>query len=162
MKKTIKLTENELISVIKKIIVENIENEDLFKQVLKQVEDGETVTDALKNLGIERNSTFYRNLSPEQYRELKMAKTSHSYGGFPGVRGRRSISDKDLRSSSDLKDLEKSLKTKSPWDKYDWEEEDKRYDKYDDLNEACWKGYTQKGMKTMFGKRYPNCVKKNK
>ena len=22
-----------------------------------------------------------------------------------------------------------------------------------------WKGYTQKGMKTMFGKRYPNCVK---
>ncbi len=29
-----------------------------------------------------------------------------------------------------------------------------------DLNEKCWKGYTQKGMKTMFGKRYPNCVKK--
>jgi hypothetical protein len=31
-----------------------------------------------------------------------------------------------------------------------------------DLNEKCWKGYTQKGMKTMFGKRYPNCVKKIK
>jgi len=30
------------------------------------------------------------------------------------------------------------------------------------LNERCWKGYTQKGMKTMFGKRYPNCVKKTK
>jgi hypothetical protein len=30
------------------------------------------------------------------------------------------------------------------------------------LNEKCWKGYTQKGMKTMFGKRYPNCVKKIK
>jgi hypothetical protein len=28
------------------------------------------------------------------------------------------------------------------------------------LTERCWKGYTQKGMKTMFGKRYPNCVKK--
>ncbi len=28
------------------------------------------------------------------------------------------------------------------------------------LNEKCWDGYTQKGMKTMFGKRYPNCVKK--
>jgi hypothetical protein len=27
------------------------------------------------------------------------------------------------------------------------------------LTEKCWKGYTQKGMKTMFGKRYPNCVK---
>ena len=28
------------------------------------------------------------------------------------------------------------------------------------INEKCWDGYTQKGMKTMFGKRYPNCVKK--
>jgi hypothetical protein len=30
------------------------------------------------------------------------------------------------------------------------------------MDEKCWKGYTQKGMKTMFGKRYPNCVKKKK
>jgi len=28
------------------------------------------------------------------------------------------------------------------------------------LYEKCWKGYEKKGMKTMFGKRYPNCVKK--
>jgi len=28
--------------------------------------------------------------------------------------------------------------------------------------EACWDGYEKKGMKTMFGKRYPNCVKKTK
>jgi len=28
------------------------------------------------------------------------------------------------------------------------------------LNEKCWKGYTQKGTKMMFGKKYPNCVKK--
>ena len=31
-----------------------------------------------------------------------------------------------------------------------------------ELTEKCWKGYTQKGMKTMFGKRYPNCVKNTK
>ena len=31
-----------------------------------------------------------------------------------------------------------------------------------ELTEKCWPGYTQKGMKTMFGKRYPNCVKKSK
>jgi len=28
------------------------------------------------------------------------------------------------------------------------------------IDEKCWKGYEKKGMKTMFGKRYPNCVKK--
>ena len=31
-----------------------------------------------------------------------------------------------------------------------------------ELDEKCWPGYEQKGMKTMFGKRYPNCVKKTK
>ena len=28
------------------------------------------------------------------------------------------------------------------------------------LGEKCWKGYQKKGMKTMFGKRVPNCVGK--
>ena len=28
-----------------------------------------------------------------------------------------------------------------------------------EVKEACWKVYKKKGMKTMFGKRYPNCVK---
>jgi tRNA(Ile2) C34 agmatinyltransferase TiaS len=31
-----------------------------------------------------------------------------------------------------------------------------------ELTKKCWPGYTQKGMKTMFGKKYPNCVKKTK
>ena len=30
----------------------------------------------------------------------------------------------------------------------------------DVVTEKCWPGYEKKGMKTMFGKRYPNCVKK--
>ena len=30
------------------------------------------------------------------------------------------------------------------------------------VEEDCWDGYEKKGMKTMFGKRYPNCVKKRK
>ena len=30
---------------------------------------------------------------------------------------------------------------------------------WDQLTEKCWPGYEKKGMKTMFGKRYPNCVK---
>ena len=30
------------------------------------------------------------------------------------------------------------------------------------LCEKCWKGYVKRGYKTLFGKRYPNCVKKSK
>ena len=29
-----------------------------------------------------------------------------------------------------------------------------------DEGTRCWKGYEKKGMKTMFGKRVPNCVKR--
>jgi len=29
----------------------------------------------------------------------------------------------------------------------------------DTIDEACWKGYHKEGMKKMFGKTYPNCVK---
>jgi hypothetical protein len=39
------------------------------------------------------------------------------------------------------------------------EELDEQEQNESELTERCWKGYTQKGMKTMFGKRYPNCVK---
>jgi predicted transcriptional regulator len=39
------------------------------------------------------------------------------------------------------------------------EELDEQEKKESEITERCWKGYTQKGMKTMFGKRYPNCVK---
>jgi hypothetical protein len=54
------------------------------------------------------------------------------------------------------------------------QKENERFDKMADIKardnyteevvqsilEKCWKGYEKKGMKTMFGKRYPNCVKK--
>ena len=40
--------------------------------------------------------------------------------------------------------------------------EDGKSDWRQELDEKCWPGYEKKGMKTMFGKRYPNCVKKSK
>ena len=32
-------------------------------------------------------------------------------------------------------------------------------DSKEQLTEKCWAGYKKDGMKTMFGKKYPNCVK---
>ena len=40
--------------------------------------------------------------------------------------------------------------------------DEKKSDWRQELDEKCWPGYEKKGMKTMFGKRYPNCVKKSK
>jgi len=40
--------------------------------------------------------------------------------------------------------------------------EETEYDSisFQQFQEKCWKGYEKKGMKKMFGKKYPNCVKK--
>ena len=53
--------------------------------------------------------------------------------------------------------VSKILEANEPEEKEE-DEDDELYENTE-LTERCWKGYTQKGMKTMFGKRYPNCVK---
>ena len=73
------------------------------------------------------------------------------------------VSDEDWETTAPK--IEKYLdnKYKESTEMY-WNDEcnKRRSFKKTELTEKCWKGYTQKGMKTMFGKRYPNCVKKTK
>ena len=60
----------------------------------------------------------------------------------------------DLLTNASLKHLEKTLNVPGrAWQRPTTE---------DQIVEACWKGYHKEGMKTMFGKRYPNCVKNKK
>ena len=73
-----------------------------------------------------------------KYNKVKISITDHEKGG---------VSEKCHRFVKSIDKLNESHK----------EEQNES-----ELTEKCWKGYTQKGMKTMFGKRYPNCVKKTK
>ena len=60
----------------------------------------------------------------------------------------------DLLTNASLKHLEKTLNVPGrAWQRPTTE---------DQIAEACWKGYHKDGMKTMFGKQYPNCVKNKK
>jgi hypothetical protein len=43
-------------------------------------------------------------------------------------------------------------------DKIDYVSDDEEMDKWDNIEKACWKGYTQRGMKDKNGKQVPNCV----
>jgi len=56
-----------------------------------------------------------------------------------------------VRTFKDSKDLKKH----PSGDNY----KDTKNEEVEHVDEACWKGYTKKGMKKMFGKMYPNCVK---
>ena len=39
-----------------------------------------------------------------------------------------------------------------------YESDNEEEDKWDNIQKACWKGYTQRGMKEKNGRKVPNCV----
>jgi hypothetical protein len=43
-------------------------------------------------------------------------------------------------------------------DKIDYVSDDEEMDKWDNIEKACWSGYTQRGMKEKDGRMVPNCV----
>ena len=69
------------------------------------------------------------------------------------------ISTKDMKDRYGDKNVKYAIATKIVMDK---KKKKKKEEMKEELDEKCWKGYEKKGMKTMFGKRYPNCVKKSK
>lgn len=76
-----------------------------------------------------------QNHHPEieiNYNKVKLSITDHEEGG---------VSDKCHKFVGAVN----KIKTKA---------------KSEELQEKCWPGYEKKGMKTMFGKKYPNCVKR--
>jgi hypothetical protein len=40
----------------------------------------------------------------------------------------------------------------------DYESDNEEEDKWDNMEKACWSGYTQRGMKEKNGRMVPNCV----
>jgi hypothetical protein len=60
--------------------------------------------------------------------------------------GERSVASSKLGATAELPTIKKEEKLVSKI-------------KNEILDEKCWPGYKKKGMKTMFGKKYPNCVK---
>jgi hypothetical protein len=53
-------------------------------------------------------------------------------------------------------DIEKSIDPKDEDEPYESDNEEE--DKWDNIEKACWSGYTQRGMKEKNGRMVPNCV----
>ena len=76
------------------------------------------------------------------------------------LKGKKTLAVQRAASSMKKKDVKKFASTKHkglPEKKMKKESVE-----FQHFQEKCWKGYEKKGMKTMFGKRYPNCVKKKR
>ena len=148
MKKKITLTESELIRVIKEIR-DNIQLRRRFKEGLDENE-------VRKAIRVVMNDLYLEDYSNEDsfVDEVIFKVTDYFFDEnliMPEDKGYNTLYDNFF---SYIQDEYESMIVKY----YRNNTEDELYENTE-LTERCWKGYTQKGMKTMFGKRYPNCVK---
>jgi hypothetical protein len=86
-----------------------------------------------------RKTTGMKNMTPQDVDRLK--------SGNPGAAEKIDKTYKSIRQGINLPSVTK----KTQVNHYEPEGEV--------IDEKCWSSYKKKGMKTMFGKRYPNCVK---
>lgn len=99
--------------------------------------------------GVKRN--ILGNLAQNALDRMKNNSSSSSKSRKYGVDAK----DFEAPGSRDARERYKKLIAKKKQESQPVEENYKEM-----IDEKCWKGYEKKGMKVMFGKKYPNCVKK--
>jgi len=157
MKKIIKLTESELLTIVKKVINESD----------PKVGTGKKPKDSDRRLYTDENPKDTVSVKFRTKQDIIDTLNKDSFKSKSHQRQSQIINlihqrlrvalerAKDPEVKERLKSAFEYIKTQKEKSKKKTEEM-----KEGEITERCWKGYTQKGMKTMFGKRYPNCVKK--
>ena len=157
MKKIIRLTESELISLVKKVINESDPKVGTGKK--PKGSDRRLYTDENPNdtvsVKFRTKQDIVDTLNKESFKSKSHARQSQIINL---IHQRLRVA---LERAKDP-EVKKRLRTAFEYIEQRKEQSKRKTEemKEGELTEKCWKGYTQKGMKTMFGKRYPNCVKK--
>ena len=144
------------------------------EQIEEKKKSGDPCWVGYKQVGMKKKGAkMVPNCVPEEteveegYKPIDKDKENKMYRRA-GNLARTSLSSKGKKK---LDSASKSAKIVSAISR---QKENERFDKMADIKvrdnyteevvqsilEKCWAGYEKKGMKTMFGKRYPNCVKK--
>ena len=159
MKKIIRLTESELISLVKKVINESDPKDGTGKKPKgsdRRLYTDENPKDTV-SVKFRTKQDIIDTLNKESFKSKSHARQSQIIN-LIHQRLRVALERaKDPEVKKRLKTAFEYIETKKEQSKKKTQEM-----KEGELTEKCWAGYTQKGMKTMFGKRYPNCVKKKK
>jgi hypothetical protein len=159
MKKIIRLTESELISLVKKVINESDPKVGTGKK--PKGSDRRLYTDENPNdtvsVKFRTKQDIIDTLNKESFKSKSHARQSQIINL---IHQRLRVA---LERAKDP-EVKKRLRTAFEYIEQRKEQSKRKTEemKEGEITEKCWKGYTQKGMKTMFGKRYPNCVKKKK
>jgi len=159
MKKIIRLTESELISLVKRVINESDPKVGTGKKPKgsdRRLYTDENPSDTV-SVKFKTKQDVIDTLNKESFKSKSHARQSQIINL---IHQRLRVA---LERAKDP-EVKKRLSTAFEYIKSKKEESKRKTQemKEGELTEKCWAGYTQKGMKTMFGKRYPNCVKKTK
>jgi hypothetical protein len=157
MKKIIKLTESELLTIVKKVINESD----------PKVGTGKKPKDSDRRLYTDENPKDTVTVKFRTKQDIIDTLNKDSFKSKSHQRQSQIINLIHQRLRVALErakdpEVKERLKTAFEYIETQKEKSKKKTEemKEGEITEKCWKGYTQKGMKTMFGKRYPNCVKK--
>jgi hypothetical protein len=159
MKKVIRLTESELISLVKKVINESDPKVGTGKKPKgsnRRLYTDENPSDTV-SVKFRTKQDIVDTLNKESFKSKSHARQSQIINL---IHQRLRVA---LERAKDP-EVKKRLRVAFEYIEQRKEQSKRKTEemKEGELTERCWKGYTQKGMKTMFGKRYPNCVKKKK
>jgi len=159
MKKVIRLTELEFISLLKKVINESD----------PKVGTGKKPKDSDRRLYTDENPSDTVSVKFRTKQDIIDTLNKESFKSKSHARQSQIINLIHQRLRVALErakdpEVKKRLRTAFEYivSKKEQSKNKTQEMKEGELTEKCWTGYTQKGMKTMFGKRYPNCVKKTK
>ena len=159
MKKIITLTESELISLVKRVINESD----------PKVGTGKKPKDSDRRLYTDENPSDTVSVKFRTKQDIVDTLNKESFKSKSHARQSQIINLIHQRLRVALErtkdpEVKKRLRTAFEYIEQRKEQSKRKTEemKEGELTEKCWKGYTQKGMKTMFGKQYPNCVKKKK
>jgi hypothetical protein len=149
--------------------------EEKYNQILRSIKLEESDKEETSNKGINEslNPFARRRFNPDDLAQL-VKDVKNRMKVYENSEDAIYDAVRQLIATKNFKDIDNATTDNEYWDSYlkyeepivDYVKEKLGLDKEEmteaELTEKCWKGYTQKGMKTMFGKRYPNCVKKTK
>lgn len=132
-----------------------------------KVTDYDLWLDEVKELGAEIHPQKDRNVLVAQSWDGEEIGKFHLGKGYGFINRSGALDETIRKMGSQYRLLSKKGKNLGTFDTKAGAEKHEREVQYfkhknmeeDQLDEACWKGYHKEGMKTMFGKRYPNCVK---
>jgi len=129
-------------------------------------EKGETKTpkcySSRRLAGLKKTKEGQKKIRSADARKSRQDSGQQSKSGAAKPTNVRTFTDKDDYKKHPSGDYTKKEETQMNYSQLMADAYNSMYSNQEgeNIDEACWKGYTKKGMKTMFGKKYPNCVKK--